>query len=134
MYDTQVSDTSSLKRVFQTNRGYSRVPFPMIHTDADKTKGVLNLKARFFWEDIPYGLMILRNVADLCGVQTPNIDKMIYFHQNMMPIKFLDEEKGMIIEENVKETGIPKRYGIDSLDQLVQMSRPQTKKDDISRL
>ena len=30
MYKGQISDTSSLKRIFNTNIGYSRVPFPMI--------------------------------------------------------------------------------------------------------
>ena len=33
MYEGQISDTSSLKRVFNTNLGYSRVPFPMIPKD-----------------------------------------------------------------------------------------------------
>jgi hypothetical protein len=33
MYDGQISDTSSLKRVFNTNIGYSRVPFPMLPVD-----------------------------------------------------------------------------------------------------
>jgi len=30
MYEGQISDTSSLKRIFNTNLGYSRVPFPML--------------------------------------------------------------------------------------------------------
>lgn len=30
MYHGQISDTSSLKRIFNTNVGYSRVPFPML--------------------------------------------------------------------------------------------------------
>ena len=30
MYDGQISDKSNLKRIFNTNVGYSRVPFPMI--------------------------------------------------------------------------------------------------------
>ena len=44
MYDGQVSDKSSLKRIFNTNLGYSRVPFPMVPKDAkDPSKVVLNL-------------------------------------------------------------------------------------------
>lgn len=38
MYEGQVTDTSSLKRIFNTNLGYSRVPFPMVPKDpADPT-------------------------------------------------------------------------------------------------
>lgn len=75
MYDGQVSDKSSLKRVFNTNLGYSRVPFPMVPTDKSGEKVTLNLNARFFWEDIPYGLIILKDIGYLAGVETPNIDK-----------------------------------------------------------
>jgi hypothetical protein len=43
MYDGQVSDSSSLKRIFNTNLGYSRVPFPMIPIDKEGDKVTLNL-------------------------------------------------------------------------------------------
>jgi opine dehydrogenase len=43
MYDGQISDTSTLKRVFNTNIGYSRVPFPMVPVDKTGEKVTLNL-------------------------------------------------------------------------------------------
>ena len=80
MYEGQISDTSSLKRVFNTNIGYSRVPFPMVPVDKTGEKVTLNLNARFFWEDVPFGLMILKDIAELVGVATPHINKQIIFH------------------------------------------------------
>jgi opine dehydrogenase len=81
MYDGQISDTSSLKRVFNTNIGYSRVPFPMVPIDPKVPEKVtLNLKARFFWEDVPFGLVILKDIGNMIGVETPNMDRMIIFH------------------------------------------------------
>lgn len=80
MYDGQISDKSSLKRVFNTNIGYSRVPFPMIPVDKTGEKVTLNLNARFFWEDVPFGLVILKDIGELVGVKTPHIDKQIIFH------------------------------------------------------
>jgi len=41
---------------------------------------VLNLNARFFHEDIPYGLIILRDIGRIAGVETPGFDKMIRWH------------------------------------------------------
>jgi len=41
---------------------------------------VPNLDSRFFWEDIPYGLCILKDIAEMAQVPTPVIDKMIEFH------------------------------------------------------
>lgn len=94
MYDGQVSDSSSLKRIFNTNIGYSRVPFPMVPVDKSGEKVTLNLNARFFWEDIPFGLVILKDIGEIVGVKTPNIDRMIIFHQKFMPVKYICEETG----------------------------------------
>ena len=63
MYEGQVSDPRTLKTVFNTNIGYSRVPFPMIPVDKTGEKVTLNLNARFFWEDVPFGLVILKDIA-----------------------------------------------------------------------
>ena len=44
LYDGYISDKSSLKRVFNTNIGYSRVPFPMIPVEGTNGEKVtLNL-------------------------------------------------------------------------------------------
>jgi hypothetical protein len=76
MYEGQITDTSSLKRIFNTNKGYSRVPFPMVPKDpADPSKVVLNKNARFFWEDVPYGLVILKDIGRICGVECPHMTK-----------------------------------------------------------
>lgn len=46
----------------------------------------LNNKARFFSEDIPYGLVILKDIGNIVGVATPNITKCIIFHQQYMDV------------------------------------------------
>lgn len=52
----------------------------MVPVDKSGDKVVLNLNARFFWEDVPFGLLILKDIGELVGVKTPNIDRMIIFH------------------------------------------------------
>lgn len=47
----------------------------MIPVDKTGEKVTLNLNARFFWEDVPFGLCILKDIGELVGVRTPNIDK-----------------------------------------------------------
>ena len=87
MYSGSVGDKSSLKRIFNTNIGYSRVPFPMVPVEGQDLKSThkddvlvkLNLKARFFWEDMPYGLVILKDIGNIVGVSTPNITRNIIF-------------------------------------------------------
>lgn len=68
MYGDQIADKSSLKRIFNTNKGYRKVPFPMAPVDKSGEKVVLNKNARFFWEDVPYGLVILKDIGQIVGV------------------------------------------------------------------
>ena len=91
MYNGQISDTSSLKRIFNTNIGYSRVPFPMMPVEGQDLANIpageenvkLNLNARFFWEDLPYGLVILKDIGNIMGVATPMVTRNIIFHQKI---------------------------------------------------
>lgn len=129
MYDGQISDTSSLKTVFNTNIGYSRVPFPMIPIDETGEKVTLNLNARFFWEDVPFGLVILKDIGELLGVKTPHINKQIIFHQKFMPVKYICDKTGELLDnEAVKTSGAPRAYGIKTADDLVSMSLTADKK------
>jgi hypothetical protein len=82
----------------------------------------LNLKARFFWEDVPFGLVILRDIGDILGVPMPNTTKQIIFHQKFMPIKYVDEKTGKFFVEALKDTGAPSRYGILTPEDLVATS------------
>ena len=87
-----------------------------------EVKVKLNLNARFFWEDLPYGLVILKNIGDIVGVPTPNIVRNIRFHQEFMPVKYVDEKGDLILEEVKKSCGAPIAYGIETIDQLVSTS------------
>lgn len=68
----------------------------------EPSKVVLNLNARFFWEDIPYGLCILKDIGRIMGVETPHITKQIVWHQKFMPIKYVDEKTGQFIPETLE--------------------------------
>ena len=41
---------------------------------------ILNKNARFFWEDVPFGLVILKDIGKILGVDTPNCTKQIVWH------------------------------------------------------
>ena len=130
MYEGQISDTSSLKRVFNTNLGYSRVPFPMVPIEGTNGEKVtLNMNARFFWEDVPFGLVILKDIAGLVGVKTPHMDKQIIFHQSFMPVKYVCDKTGEFLDNQaMRESGAPRAYGIKTADDLVAMSLTTDKK------
>jgi hypothetical protein len=116
--------------VFNTNIGYSRVPFPMVPIEGTNGEKVtLNLNARFFWEDVPFGLCILKDIAQLVGVKTPHMDKQIIFHQKFMPVKYVCEKTGEFLDNDaMRASGAPRAYGIRTADDLVASSLTAEKK------
>jgi len=117
-YGSQVGDTWSLMTVFNSNQGYRTCKFPMVPVEG----GVgLNTQSRFFLEDIPYGLCILKDLAQILGVATPNIDKQIRWHQRFMDTTFLRED-GTLDPEVLKQTGCPSRFGITTPSALVKIA------------
>jgi hypothetical protein len=121
-----VKDTSTLQKVFATNQGYKHIVFPMVPAENAKSSEdvVLNKKARFFWEDMPFGCVILKNIGELAGVETPHIDKQIQFHQKFMGLRYLDENN-KFIHESLRDSGAPQRFGISTLQDLVKSSQPK---------
>ena len=102
----------------------------MIPADEKGEKVTLNLNARFFWEDVPFGLVILKDIGQLVGVKTPNIDKQIIFHQKFMPVKYVCDKTGAFLEDSkaLKESGAPRAYGIKTVEDLVATSLSSDKK------
>lgn len=122
-YKDSITDFSTLKSVFNTNDGYAKNVFPSV--PAPNGDGIiLNTKTRFFSEDIPYGLCILKNMGDILGVPMKNTEKIIRWHQKFMDDKFVDED-GNLIEDIIEKTGAPAKYGIKTSYQLCKSSFPK---------
>jgi opine dehydrogenase len=122
-YKDSITDFSTLKSVFNTNDGYSKNVFPTVPA-ANGDGVVLNTKSRFFDEDIPFGLCIIKNFGDLLGVPMKNTEKIIRWHQRFMDDDFVDED-GNFIKESMHKTGAPLRYGITSPYTLLKSSFPK---------
>ena len=121
MYD--VSDKSSLKAIFKTNLGYAGCATPLKEVGENLYQPAV--ESRLFWEDIPYGLCILKNIAELCGnFPTPTIDFMIKWHQQFMGIEFLTNDSQLNPKE-MWRTGAPNKYGIHTVEELVETSLPK---------
>ncbi|KAH7481717.1 Tauropine dehydrogenase [Phytophthora ramorum] len=122
-YGKDVSDRSSLLQIFRTNLGYAGCATPLTEVSKDQFHPAVN--SRLFWEDIPYGLCILKNMAEMLGnFPTPRIDFMIRWHQQHMGVEFLNPD-GQLNARELWRTGAPNKYGIHSLDDLVSTSLPK---------
>ena len=135
-YGASVRDPSTLRSTFATNVAYSGIQCPVekLYEGSEKTsskeEGSSELEpkligygppvqSRLFWEDIPFGLCILKNFAELLEIKTPTMVAMIRWHQQYMGIEYLNSYSDLLVKESMSKTGTPFRYGYDVLDELI---------------
>lgn len=124
-YGDDVVDKSSLKQIFCTNRGYTGCAVPVAPHPTEEGKVIPDVNSRLFIEDMPYGLCILINMADILGVKTPYCRKFLRYHQELMGVKYLTDDDELN-PELIPFTGAPARYGLTTADKLVELSLPSS--------
>jgi hypothetical protein len=129
-YGADVGDASSLRQIFRTNRGYAGCATPLQRLADGRVKPLVN--CRLFWEDIPYGLVVLKSLAEMMSVPTPSIDFYISWHQQFMGKEFVTGRVAdgvgacRLNEALFPETGAPQRYKMRSIEEVVRTSLPRT--------
>ena len=118
-YSEDIADTSSFHRMINTNKGYQGLVHPMIKTDEGKY--IPNFGYRYMTEDIPVGLVVTRGIAELCGVETPSMDKVIKFGEKVMNKKFL--EGGKVAGPDINMTRSPQAFGIKTIEEFIDKMR-----------
>ena len=106
-------DSPDLATFFRTNPAYKgfRCPFKEVEGGWQP-----DFENRYFTEDIPLGLCVYKGVADIVGVATPTMDKVITWAQKYMGKEYVVD--GKLTGKDLPETNAPQRFGITELAQL----------------
>ena len=115
-YSDDIQDTSTLRSAFVTNHAYAGLRLPVHPADGDTGRFTVNFTARYLSEDVPYGMIVLRAIAELAGVSTPSLDRVIGWSQEHLGRSYLVD--GRLYGADLHETRIPQRYGIRNLEHL----------------
>lgn len=116
-YGDDIGDPSTLYSTIRTNRAYAGIRTPMREVDG----GVVpDYGGRFFTEDIPFGLVVVRGMADLLGVATPMIDEVIAWSQAQMELEYLVD--GALTGRDIADSGAPQCHGITDVETLLASS------------
>jgi hypothetical protein len=120
-YGADIEDTSTLTKMLLTNKGYRGLTHPMkeIKTDDGTKKYLPDFRYRYFTEDIPCGLCVTKGIAELAGVPTPNMDKVIVWCQKNMGKEFLTDD-GKLAGKDIDATRSPQHYGFTDLDSFMK--------------
>lgn len=133
-YGDDIADTSSLQSSFVTNRSYAGLRAPMRPTQDGL---VPDFQARYLAEDIPYGLLVTRGIAELAGVPTPTMDQVINWAQARLGKEYLVAHtrpaatqgnpatparplgNGKVKGRDIGVSRAPQRYGFTTLDDMM---------------
>lgn len=113
-YPHDIADGATLRAAFNSNRAYSGLRLPTVRLPGG-AYGV-DFKARYLSEDIPYGLVVLRGIAQLAGVPTPAIDNVIVWAQERLAHCYLRD--GDLCGPDVVRTRAPQAYGMNTIADL----------------
>ena len=114
-YPEDISDKTNLYTAIQTNAAYQGLKHPV--KKSDDGKYLPDFTYRYMTEDIPYGLVVIRGIAEIVGVETPNIDKVLLWSQEKMGKEYLVNSK--IQGKDVEKSRAPQRYGFTTLESIL---------------
>jgi hypothetical protein len=117
-YVQDIADSQTLQTAFTTNRSYAGLQAPMLPVPSGF---VPDFKARYLSEDVPFNLLVTRGLAEMAGVPTPHIDRVLTWAQARLGREYL--VNGRLQGADVRLTRAPQRYGIASLEKLVTTMR-----------
>jgi ketopantoate reductase len=117
IYGPQVKDPSTFTSSIRSCDGYKGFKCPM---KAVEGGFVPDFENRYFTEDIPEGVCMYKGIADLAGVATPVMDRIVTFFQKFMGKEYIKD--GKLIGADLGETKSPQRFGVTNLEQLLSDS------------
>ncbi|XP_060607986.1 opine dehydrogenase-like [Ruditapes philippinarum] len=111
-YTDQITNKQTLLTCLQTNKAYDGLLHPTTKT-ADG-KYVPDFTYRYIREDVPYGLIVVRQIADFVGVETPVIDEIILWAQEKLGKQFI--QHGKLCKLDRTDGRLPMTYGINTIE------------------
>ena len=118
-YSHDISDKSTLYKAIQTNAAFQVIKHPVKTTKDGKF--VPDFTHRYLTEDVPYGLVVIRGIAEIVGVKTPNIDKVLTWCQEKMGKEYLVNSK--LRGKDVASSRAPQRYGFTTIENVLSVTR-----------
>merc|ERR1719330_872666 len=117
-YDGQMTDTSTLKGCMNTNKAYNGLTHPCVQ---DSSGGFLpDLKYRYLAEDVPTGLCFAKGLAEILGIPTPQIDKVLQWAQGCIGLEIMVD--GKMKGNDVSKTRAPQGVGVTTVKQFIELA------------
>lgn len=114
-YPQDISDKTNLYTAIQTNAAYQGLKHPVKKTEDGKF--LPDFSHRYMTEDIPFGLVVIRGIAEIMGIETPNIDKVLTWSQQQMGKEYLVDKK--LQGKDISTSRAPQSYGFTTTESIL---------------
>lgn len=114
-YPTQTADMSTAARCFRTGPLQARKA-PMVEVAAGMYAP--NFAYRYLSEDIPFGLVVSKAIAQIADIGTPAIDTVLRWAQRKLEKRLL--RNGRLTAAEIQHLPVPQNYGIATLPDLIE--------------
>lgn len=114
-YPQDISDKTNLYTAIQTNAAYQGLKHPVKKTEDGKF--LPDFSHRYMTEDIPFGLVVIRGIAEIMGIETPNIDKVLRWSQQQMGKEYLVDKK--LQGKDISTSRAPQSYGFTTIESIL---------------
>jgi opine dehydrogenase len=81
---------------------------------------VPDFNSYYYTEDIPYGLAVIKGIAEVVGVSTPMADRIIRWGEKILGKQYMDGDR--LAGPDAIELPIPRNFGITTVEELVRRS------------
>jgi len=96
-------------------KAFSGIKVPMIRRE----KGyVPDFNSRYFKEDFPYGLCIIKSFCDIIGLNTPMIDEILLWYEATNGLNYFVE--GKFEGKDLTDLLLPQNFGLKCVEDIVE--------------
>jgi NAD/NADP octopine/nopaline dehydrogenase, alpha-helical domain len=120
-YGNDIKDKTNLMTALRTNSGYAGIYHPMIQTESGEY--IPDFNHRFLTEDVPFGLVVIRGIAEIAGIPTPCMDRVLTWCQEKLGKEYLVGSS--LIGKDLGSTRCPQRYGFKTMTDILGLDLVQ---------
>jgi len=78
-----------------------------------------DLQSRYFTADIPYGLIVIKSFAMIYSVNTPTIDLIISWYQQIVNKDYINLKSNTLVEDSI-DLNLPQLYGLNNDEKIIK--------------
>ena len=113
-YEDSISDKSTLQTCFNTNSAYQGLRAPVKKVN---DYFIPDFQVRYLTEDVPFGLIVIKSIAQLAEVETPVIDGIISTISQWIGKEYIRGD--ILAGKDIGDTRIPQNYGMTNLEEII---------------